>query len=67
MENRVPAPAVVWIGFVGVVPREGCDLLPPQTGDFVSFLTLASSESEYRAKVIGALSDYYLDLLEPTG
>jgi hypothetical protein len=39
-------------------------LLSAQTGAFVNFLTLAASESEYRAKVVGALSDYRLDLLE---
>jgi len=55
---------VLWVGVVGVVPREGCDLLSPQTGAFANFLTLAANESEYRAKVMGALSDYRLDLLE---
>ena len=39
-------------------------MLSPQTGAFVNFLTLATSESEYRAKVVGALSHYRLDLLE---
>jgi hypothetical protein len=33
-------------------------------GAYVNFLTLASSDSEYRAKVIGALSYYQLELLE---
>ena len=47
-----------------MVPREGCDLLSAQEGAFVNFLTLASNESEYRAKVPGALSDYHLELLE---
>jgi hypothetical protein len=58
------ASLVVWIGVVGVLPREGCELLSPQTGAFVNFLTLAASEFEYRAKVMGALSSYRLDLLE---
>jgi hypothetical protein len=52
---------VVWIGVVGVVPQEGCELLAPHEGAFVNFLTLASSDSEYRAKVSGALSSYSLD------
>ena len=56
--------ARVWIGVAGVVPRDGCDLLSAQEGAFVNFLTLASSESEYRAKVSGALSHYHLELLE---
>jgi len=56
--------AVVWIGVVGVVPREGCELLSADKGAYVNFLTLASSDSEYRAKVIGALSHYRLELLE---
>ena len=56
--------AVVWIGVVGVVPQEGCELLAPQEGAFINFLTLASSESEYRAKVSGALSSYRLDPME---
>jgi hypothetical protein len=55
---------VVWIGVVGVIPRNGCELLPPQKGAFVNFLTLANNEAEYRAKVSGALSDYRLELLE---
>jgi len=56
--------AVVWIGVVGIVPREGCELLEPEQGAYVNFLTLAASDSEYRAKVIGALSYYRLELLE---
>ena len=55
---------VVWIGVVGVVPREGCELLAPQRGAFVNFLTLANNEAEYRDKVAGTLSDYLLELLE---
>jgi len=56
--------AVVWIGVVGVVPRDGCELLSPDKGAYVNFLTLATSDSEYRAKVMGTLSDYQLELLE---
>ena len=55
---------MVWIGVVGVVPREGCELLSPDEGAYVNFLTMASSDSDYRAKVIGALSGYRLELLE---
>src|SRR3954471_20075010 len=54
----------VWIGLVGVIPREGCQLLPANEGAFVNFLTLATNESEYRAKVTGALFHYCLELLE---
>lgn len=56
--------AVVWIGMVGIVSREGCELLLLDEGAYVNFLTLASSDSEYRAKVMGALSYYRLELLE---
>jgi len=56
--------AVVWIGVVGIVPLDGCELLSPDKGAYVNFLTLATSDSEYRAKVIGALSYYRLGLLE---
>ncbi len=56
--------AVVWIGVAGVVPREGCELLSAGEGAFINFLTLASSEAEYRAKVVGALVYYRLELLE---
>jgi len=56
--------AVVWIGVAGVVPREGCELLSAGEGAFVNFLTLASSEAEFRAKVVGALIYYRLELLE---
>jgi hypothetical protein len=56
--------AVVWIGVVGIVPRDGCELLSPDQGAYVNFLTLATSDSEYRAKVMGALSYYRLELLE---
>jgi hypothetical protein len=62
--TEVPDQHEVWIGVAGVVPREGCGLLSPHEGAFVNFLTLASSDSEYRAKVIGAISVYLLDLLE---
>jgi len=58
------ADAVVWIGVVGVVPRLGCELIAPDEGAYTNFLTLARSDSEYRAKVIGALSYYQLELLE---
>ena len=58
------AQAVVWIGVAGVVPREGCELLSAGEGAFVNFLTLARSEAEYRAKVVGALLHYRLELLE---
>ena len=54
----------MWIGVVEIVPREGCELLGPDEGAFVHFLTLAANDSEYRAKVIGALSDYRLELLQ---
>jgi len=54
----------VWIGVVGVIPREGCELLSSDKGAFVNFLTLASSDSEYRSKVNGALSHYRLEPLE---
>ncbi|HJT68797.1 MAG TPA: hypothetical protein VJ731_01285 [Terriglobales bacterium] len=55
--------AVVWIGVVGVVARTGCELISPDEGAYTNFLTLARSDSEYRAKVIGALSYYQLELL----
>jgi hypothetical protein len=61
---EVTSHAVVWIGVVGVVPQEGCELLAPQQGAFINFLTLASSEAEYRVKVSGALSSYRLDPME---
>jgi hypothetical protein len=63
MEAERTEPAVVWIGVVGVVPRADCELLSPQTGAFVNFLTLASSESEYRVKVIGSLLGLSTSLL----
>lgn len=56
--------AVVWIGVVGVAARNGCDLLSPDKGAYTNFLTLARSDSEYRAKVVGALFHYQLELLE---
>jgi len=57
-------PTQVWIAVVGVVPREGCELLSANQGAYINFLTLASSEAEYRAKVAGALSYYCLELVE---
>ena len=54
----------VWIAVVGVVPREGCELLLANQGAYINFLTLASSEAEYRAKVAGALGYYCLELME---
>ena len=55
---------VVWIGVAGVVPRNGCELLSADEGAYINFLTLASGEAEYRAKVVGALDHYRLELLE---
>jgi hypothetical protein len=54
----------VWIGLAGVIPRGGCDLLSPDQGAFVSFLTLARSEEEYRAKLTVVLNYYGLDLFD---
>jgi hypothetical protein len=54
----------VWIAVVGVAPRDGCELLSVNKGAYINFLTLASSEAEYRAKVAGALGYYCLELLE---
>lgn len=54
----------VWIGLVGVSPREGCELITTDEGAYVSFLTLATSEAEYRAKISGALGFYRLELIE---
>ena len=62
--REVPDQLVVRIGVAWVVPREGCELPSPHEGAFVNFLRLASSDSEYRAKVTGAISFYLLDLLE---
>jgi hypothetical protein len=56
--------AVVWIGIVDVVPQDGCELIAPDEGAFINFLTLASNDSEFRAKVSCALSSYRLDPLE---
>lgn len=39
-------------------------MLSPDEGAYVQFLTLAASDSEYRAKVSGALSYYRLELLQ---
>ena len=58
------ADAVVWIGLVTVVPREACELLSANKEAYVNFLALAKSDSEYRAKVMGALSYYGLELLQ---
>ena len=56
--------AEVWIGVVGIVQRKGCELLSPDEGAYVNFLTLAASDSEYRAKVMGVLSYHRLELLK---
>jgi hypothetical protein len=54
----------VWIGVACVVPREWCELLSPNEGAYVNFLTLASSESDYRTKLSAALTYYCLELQE---
>ncbi len=48
----------------GVIPRAECDLLSHDEGAYINFLTLATGEAEYRAKVAGALNYYGLQLLE---
>lgn len=56
--------AVVWIGLASVIPDVGCEVLSPDKGAYVHFLTLANTESEYRAKVFGTLSHYKLALMQ---
>jgi len=53
----------VWIGVAGVTARIKCELLSEGVGAYISFLTLAANEAEYRAKLAGALDDYELQLL----
>jgi hypothetical protein len=60
--SRVTSHTQVWIGLARVVPLEWCEMLSPDEGAFVNFLTLASSESEYRYKLTGTLAHYRLDL-----
>ena len=57
-------PAEVWDGLLTVAPREECTLLDMNEGACVHVLTLAVCETEYRAKVIAAMSRYYLDNLQ---
>ena len=57
----------VWIGLICVVPEADCDMLAPEKGAYTHVLTLASSEAEYRSKVIDAMTDYRLNVLEITG
>ena len=54
----------VWIGVAGVIPVMGCELLAANEGAYINFLTLATSGSEYRAKLEGTLNHYRLQLLE---
>lgn len=41
-----------------VAPREGCELLEDDNGAYVNVLTLATNETECRAKVGAAMNDY---------
>jgi len=54
----------VWIGVAGVTPLARCELLSQDQGAYINFLTLATSEAEYRAKLAGALNYYDLQLFE---
>ncbi len=45
-----------------VVPREGCELLDTDKGAYV-VLTLATGETECRAKVATAMNHYYFDVV----
>ena len=56
--------AEVWDGLLTVAPREECTLLDANQGACVHVLTLAVSETEYRAKVIAAMNHYFLDILQ---
>jgi hypothetical protein len=55
---------VVWVGLLTVAPREECTLMETNQGALVHVLTLAASESEYRAKVSAAMNHYCLDILQ---
>jgi hypothetical protein len=54
----------VWVGMLTVGAREECTLMETNEGACVHVLTLAASETEYRAKVATAMNHYYLDILQ---
>jgi hypothetical protein len=48
----------------GVTARPGCELLSADKGAYINFLTLATTETEYRSKLSGALNHHGLQLFE---
>lgn len=54
----------VWIGVAGVTARPACEILSPDEGAYINFLTLARNDAQYRAKLSGALGYYGLELFE---
>jgi hypothetical protein len=54
----------VWVGLLTVAAREECTLMETNEGACVHVLTLAVSETEYRAKVSAAMNHYCLDILQ---
>jgi len=50
-----------------VVPGPACEMLAPDKGAYVSVLTWAASETEYRSKVVPVMNEYCLDVVEITG
>jgi len=49
---------------IGVVPREGCDLLNADEGAYVNVLTLAVNETDCRVKIAAAINHYRLEVVE---
>src|SRR5258707_1124289 len=54
----------VWVALLTVAAREECTLMETNKGACVHVLTLATSETEYRAKVSAAMNHYCLDILQ---
>jgi len=54
----------VWIGRVEVVPHAGNEILGDAPGAYSNVLARASSVPEYRAKVVAALTEEGLNVVE---
>lgn len=54
----------VWVGLLVLFACSDCDVIEPQKGAYVNVLTWATSESEYRRKVLPVMKHYGLEVSE---
>lgn len=66
-ESFEVATKTLWIGLVGLRPREGNDTLGDACGAFVRLLAMAADESDYVREITKTLDEFQFDFDEVSG